>query len=138
MQKCGEKRTFRLRHILLVRIPDLPVGEGSEAKIARRSLLVEVQEEGGIVPFIGSNPMENIPYAGVLFATDRRPAVDENKNYMNERGGVLRLGSARIELGTGRVTWEEARKISLMKNRTEKYPLKVNKQELKKYISKFE
>lgn len=84
-------------------------------------------EAGAIDPFSDSNPIENIPYSGILYATDRLPAShsDENKIYLDERGGLLRLGVARIELGTGRVTWEEARRISLLKNRTEKYPLKV-------------
>ena len=85
----------------------------------------DIYEDGGIVPFTDDNPIENIPYAGILYATDRLPAADENENYVNERGGVLRLGSARIKLGTGTVTWEEARRISLLKNRTEKYPLQV-------------
>ncbi len=69
--------------------------------------------------------MENIPYGGVLYATDRLPAGDENKHYLDERGGELRLGSAQIELGAGRISWEEARRISLLKNRTAKYPLRV-------------
>jgi len=87
----------------------------------------DVFEEGAIDPFSDSNPIENIPYSGILYATDRLPAShsDENKIYLDERGGLLRLGAAQIELSTGRVTWEEARRISLLKNRTEKYPLKV-------------
>jgi hypothetical protein len=82
----------------------------------------DIYEEGGIFPFDNSNPIEMIPYGGILYATDRLPAVDENNNYENERGGVLRLGSAQIKVGTGTVTWEEARRISLLKNRTENTP----------------
>ena len=85
----------------------------------------DIYEEGGIVPFTDSNPLEMIPYTGMLYATDRLPAVGEKENYVNERGGVLRLGSAQIKVGSGTVTWEEARRISLLKNRTEKYPLQV-------------
>lgn len=85
----------------------------------------DIYEEGGIDPFTDSNPMASNPYSGILYATDRRPAADENNNYVNERGGVLRLGSGQVELSTGRVAWEEARRISLLKSRTERYLLKV-------------
>jgi esterase/lipase superfamily enzyme len=37
----------------------------------------------------------------------------------------VRLGSAKIKIGKKDITWEEARRISLLKNRTDKYPIKV-------------
>jgi hypothetical protein len=64
----------------------------------------KIYEEGDIDPFTGSNPIENIPYGGILYASDRLPAGGDNKHYMDERGGELRLGSAQIELGAGRIT----------------------------------
>jgi pimeloyl-ACP methyl ester carboxylesterase len=46
--------------------------------------------------------------------------------YTNQRGYVLRLGSATINFGhDDSITWEEARRISLLKNRTQDYPLDV-------------
>lgn len=44
---------------------------------------------------------------------------------MDERGHVLRLGVAKVTAGKEGMTWEEARRISLLKNRPEDYPLKV-------------
>jgi esterase/lipase superfamily enzyme len=38
---------------------------------------------------------------------------------------VLRLGSARVKAGAEGIDWEEARRISLAKNRTTDYPLQV-------------
>jgi esterase/lipase superfamily enzyme len=85
----------------------------------------EIYEKGDIEPFTDINPMDSIPYSGILYATDREPAADGNSSYLDERGGELRLGVAKIDLVTENFTWEEARRISLLKNRTEKYPLKV-------------
>ena len=83
---------------------------------------------GGVVdPFIdidGVKP-EDVPYRGVLYATDRKPGDEETDLYENERGFLLRLGIANITMGKGDLDWEEARRISLLKNRSGKYPLKV-------------
>lgn len=83
----------------------------------------------GTVKLLGEeDPIELIPYKGMLYATDRMPASkdDKEKHYLNTRGHVLRLGVADIELKDYDFTWEEARRISLLKNRTEKYPLQVS------------
>jgi len=86
----------------------------------------DIYEEGDIEPFTDTNPMDSIPYSGILYATDRKPATDGRDTYLNERGSELRLGIAEIDLGAGKINWEGARRISLLKNRTEKYPLKVS------------
>lgn len=85
----------------------------------------DVYKEGAVDPFTDTNPIEKIPYRGVLYATDRSPADKNDHFYKNKRGNLLRLGSAKIQVGKEDITWEEARRISLLKNRTEKYPLKV-------------
>jgi esterase/lipase superfamily enzyme len=85
----------------------------------------DIYEEGVINPFTDTDPMENIPYSGILYATDRAVAHGEDHFYLNERGQVLRLGVGEIELGIEGITWEEAKRISLLKNRTKKYPLRV-------------
>jgi esterase/lipase superfamily enzyme len=85
----------------------------------------DIYEKGNIEPFTDTNPMDSIPYSGMLYATDRKPAADGRNTYLDARGNELRLGVAEIELGDENITWEEARRISLLKNRTEKYPLKV-------------
>jgi esterase/lipase superfamily enzyme len=87
----------------------------------------DVYDEGHIDPFTDSHPIDLIPYEGILYATDRKPAGEEDKErfYLNQRGHVLRLGVGRMEIGEENITWEEARKISLLKNRADTYPLKI-------------
>ncbi len=88
----------------------------------------DVYDAGAIDPFSDNDPITQIPYEGILYATDREPSNGEGKetHYLNKRGFVLRLGVGKIELGDENITWEEARKISLLKNRAANYPLKVN------------
>jgi esterase/lipase superfamily enzyme len=93
----------------------------------------DVFDEEGLTPFTDTEPVRaETPYRGILYATDRAPgslddpgAKPEERFYKNDRGYLLRLGLANIELGEGQFSWEEARRISLAKNRTGKYPLKV-------------
>jgi esterase/lipase superfamily enzyme len=88
-----------------------------------------VYEETGITPFPEEETIETLPYAGVLYATLREPQPEGGdarpRFYSNERAFGIRVGRATISLGDADVTWEEARQVSLLKNRTEKYPLKV-------------
>ena len=84
-------------------------------------------EAGDVTPFsdpslvaAGSDP--RIPYV-----TLRAPAESTggHRYYEARRGDALRVGIARIELGRGDITWEEARRMSILKNNTDKYPLQV-------------
>jgi len=89
----------------------------------------DVYEEGKIDPFIDNDPIIHSGLPGVLYATDRTPAMEGDRTftyYSDERANVLRLGVASVQLGVNEeITWEEARRISLLKNRTTSYPLKV-------------
>ena len=87
----------------------------------------DVYDTGVIDPFTDFNPIDSIPYEGMLYATDRKPAEegDEKNIYLNERGFLLRVGVGKLKLGDNTMTWEEARKISLLKNRPGNYPLKI-------------
>ena len=85
----------------------------------------DVYEKGLIDPFSDRNPLKAIPYEGILYATDRQPSDADHHFYLNERGYLTRLGSARIEMGPEGISWDEARRMSLLKNRKDKYPLKV-------------
>jgi esterase/lipase superfamily enzyme len=91
----------------------------------------DVYSDDGITPFTDTTNIADAPYYGMLYATDRAPADQdksqdpEEKFYANERGHLLRLGIADVTMGEGDFTWEEARKIAIAKNRTDKYPLKV-------------
>jgi len=88
----------------------------------------DVYDDGAIDPFKGTGAVYVKPYDRILYATDRLPAAEDDKSlfYGNARGGVLRLGAARVELARAKITWEEARRISLAKNRSEKYPIRVS------------
>jgi len=87
----------------------------------------EVYDADGFNPLSDSDPIEALPYKGILYATDRQPAGEGDKErfYKNQRGPYLRLGVAMIDLGQEGMTWQEARRISLLKNRTDKYPVRV-------------
>jgi esterase/lipase superfamily enzyme len=91
----------------------------------------EIYDEETLTPFSDLPGEAEAPYWGMLYATDRTPVDPDAEQppkerfYENERGHLVRLGIAHIELGEGDFSWEEARQISLAKNRTDQYPLKV-------------
>lgn len=85
----------------------------------------DIYDDGTVDPFTDHNPITDIPHGGMLYATDRKPAEGSDEFYSRERGGLLRLGTGSIEIGNEEITWEEARQVSLLKNRTDKYPLKL-------------
>lgn len=88
----------------------------------------DVFDDGVIDPFAATESIMDLPYEGILYATDRLPAGDSDESlfYRNERGDFLRLGIARVELADVDISWEEARRISLAKNRSKKYPIRVS------------
>ena len=63
----------------------------------------------------------------MLYVTNRAPAQpgDKDKYYSGERGYLVRAGSARIAFGDNDISWDEAREISLLKNRPGQFPLHV-------------
>jgi esterase/lipase superfamily enzyme len=89
----------------------------------------DIYDDGNINPFVDDDPISAGVQPDILYATDRAPAATDDKryeHYTNQRGFVLRLGSAGIHFGEDdSITWEEARRVSLLKNRTEDYPLEV-------------
>jgi esterase/lipase superfamily enzyme len=87
----------------------------------------DVYGDGLLNPLPEYNPFAEIPYNGILYVTDRIPATPEDpeKYYLNDRGQILRVGVARVELGDKKFSWEKAREISMLKSRTEKYPVRV-------------
>jgi esterase/lipase superfamily enzyme len=87
----------------------------------------EVYDSENINPFTDNTLVEWLPNSGILYATDRQPSAedDSERYYRNERGHVLRLGMADIAIGNATLSWEDARRISLLKDRGEEYPLQV-------------
>lgn len=83
----------------------------------------------GLLNLLPENePIANIPYKGILYATDRRPATESDfgKYYANDRGQVVRLGVARVTMGKKEFTWDFARDVSMLKTRSQKFPVKIN------------
>lgn len=68
----------------------------------------------------GADP--RIPYVSL-----RTPAAPESgqRFYASARASDLRLGVARIALGRSDITWNEARRMSILKNNSDRYPLRV-------------
>lgn len=90
----------------------------------------DLYDDGRLDPFMDAGPIEAPPYDGILYATDRELGESEAGSfYLNERGGLVRLGFGSISMGKNPISWEEARRISLLKNRTGKYPLKITRVE---------
>ena len=87
----------------------------------------DVYGDGLLDPLPEQEPFESIPYKGVLYATDRAPATADDKEtyYVNDRGRVLRVGVAELDLGDTNLDWQAAREISLLKSRSDRYPVKV-------------
>ncbi|MEQ8496876.1 MAG: alpha/beta hydrolase [Gammaproteobacteria bacterium] len=63
----------------------------------------------------------------MLYVTNRAPVGpgSDERFYSGERGYLLRAGAARIAFGDTDITWDEARQISLLKNRPGAFPLEV-------------
>ena len=87
----------------------------------------DVYEDQGITPFTDTSKISKDNTIEILYATDREPAREKDKEdfYQNKRGAFIRLGKALIQLGGGDVTWEELKRVSMLKNRTSKFPLQV-------------
>jgi esterase/lipase superfamily enzyme len=84
----------------------------------------EVYTDGTIDPFaeLVGDPTQAQGY-DILYATCRRPDSAGDDYYSNARGLVLRLGRAKTETGPEGIDWELARRVSLLKNRTDEYPV---------------
>jgi esterase/lipase superfamily enzyme len=86
----------------------------------------EVYTDGTVDPFSNlDNPLQ-APEYDILYATCRKPDIDGDQFYLNERGFILRLGRAETEVGPKGYSWKEARRVSLLKNRTDKFPIMVS------------
>jgi len=67
----------------------------------------DVYGDGLLNPLPEYNPFDKIPYHGILYATDRQPATEKylEKYYLNDRGQVVRLGLAEVQLGQEEFSW---------------------------------
>ena len=120
------------RSLLLVTLFLLVTGcASSPPRIINLMPAPDVYQENVLSPFADDLTADAAPYRGMLYATDRAPVDPETAKpsgdqfYSGERGQVMRLGIAQIELGEEAIDWEQAKAISLAKDRPDKYPLKV-------------
>ncbi len=83
--------------------------------------------EAGADPFPSELPIDNENDIPIFYATDRKPVVEQNERpfYENARGHALRLGVGEVKMVRPGMTWEEVREVSLLKARTDKFPLQV-------------
>jgi len=88
----------------------------------------DVYGDGLINPLPENDPIANLPYKGILYATDRRPAGEDDPEqyYVNDRGQLVRLGVARVTLAEKQFKWDFARKVSMLKTRSDKFPIKIS------------
>jgi len=135
--KTGKTVKFSLKgpfkcFVLGVLSINLLVGCASKKGFTQIDLMPppDVYDAQTVNPFADEGTMrKRKPRSGILFATDRAPANAEEKKdgliYSNRRGYLVRLGRADIEFDKKQIDWEEARRVSLLKNRSSKYPLHV-------------
>lgn len=85
----------------------------------------------------GASPFENVTRENVadraklFYVTDRMPAGAEDPQayYNNERGHMLRAGTARVKIDPALATWEEISRVTLMNQRDRTYTLKLSEVE---------
>jgi esterase/lipase superfamily enzyme len=84
-------------------------------------------ESAEVTPFADATRVDAPEDPQILYATLREPATVEGEDrfYSSERAAELRLGAGRIVLGESDITWEQARRMSILKNNTDRYPLQV-------------
>lgn len=84
-------------------------------------------ESAEVPRFSDADPVSAPADPRILYATLREPAEKpgEDRFYTTDRAAELRLGTGRIVLGRSDITWDEARRMSILKNGTDKYPLQV-------------
>ncbi|WP_295884573.1 alpha/beta hydrolase [uncultured Thiohalocapsa sp.] len=125
------KLRYSICRLALVVLAGSLIGCGSTKPPSDQIFLMpapDLYTEGQVDPFSDNALIGSDRQTEVLFATDRKPSDDTQRFafYGDDRDNVLHLGEARIQLGAGApITWEEARRISLLKSRTDKYPLKI-------------
>ncbi len=84
-------------------------------------------EAAEIPPFSDPTPVALPPDPRLFYATVRIPSQDGDPDrfYTKRRATEIRLGVGRVALGRGDLTWDQARRMSVLKNSTDKYPLQV-------------
>lgn len=95
-------------------------------------MLAPAAYEQVTAPFASSEMTDALAGSGahhMLYATNRAPVAaggdGDERYYSGERGYLVRVGAADISFGDSDITWDEARRISLLKNRPGSFPLEV-------------
>jgi len=127
VQLLPQKNERGPQHVLMILLMALLFSACASTPVDQLMLMPapDVFDQGDWDPFPDHDPIKDIPYGGMLYVTDREPAQEAGRYYRDARGHVMRLGVAQITVGKEGITWEEARRISLLKERPEDYPLKV-------------
>ncbi len=119
---------FKVQAVIFVAFATLALAACSRPPTDRINMMPvpEVFEEGTIDPFVTAPSFDPPDRAEVFYATDREPSVDEQGRlrYLNERGNVLRLGVAQVEPNDPNLTWQDARRISLLRSLGGGFPIR--------------
>jgi len=83
--------------------------------------------ETGLDPFVETGDDDRDANIEVYYATDRRPAGKDDKEpfYTKDRGHILRLGKATVQIGDDNMNWPEIQSQSLSKDRKAKLWMQV-------------
>ncbi|MHA3979819.1 alpha/beta hydrolase [Halovulum sp. GXIMD14794] len=87
-----------------------------------------VYSEAAVDPFTNIDTANVQQRATLFYATDRMPSgqADPQAFYNNERGHLLRAGTARVQISPPLETWEEIKRTTLLKDKNETYKLRVS------------
>jgi len=87
-----------------------------------------VYAAASIDPFPALTAQNVQDHTTLFYVTDRRPARPEEPQafYNNERGFVLRAGTARVAIDPPLTSWEEVRQITLAQDRNQDYTLSIS------------
>ncbi len=125
----GRHLTTLFSGIVVILVLTGCAGTGSEPFQLRLMPAPDVYDDGRIDPFIEGDTDNRDREIGILYATDRLPAAEDDRRYRyytREWGYVVRVGEANVSFGSDDGTsWEEARRMSLLKERPEDIPLSV-------------
>ena len=78
-----------------------------------------IYRQGGLDPFVSVRPEDRTNLVPVYYVTDREPAktTDIRQYYSGRRSPDLRVGQARVRIGSPDLSWEELERESRLEKR---------------------
>ena len=86
-----------------------------------------VYEEAAVDPFWDKSPGADFPRQDILYATLRAPAEGKRPGfYGNDWDEALRVGTAKLEVGSFKLTWADIRRLTLRRDSSKRPILRVD------------